>query len=157
VAYVSGFSSKFTARCFEFAWQHPQKVGFAFQHDRLVKWMKEAYAELRSITKDWVRGIDQVEWNMRVLHAMIVIDKWRSLSLCVHEAAMGGAGEVVPVIAQSPLPAPKLKSKKKVCQPKAKVAKCLSYVDDEVEVVDDGFDEVQVIGGATCDVIIVES
>ena len=82
-AVISGFESEHKALCFEYAWHYPKKVGYAVLHVHLVKSMKETYASLRRLTRDWVRGDDGVEWHLRVLDEMLDLELWRGMHLNV--------------------------------------------------------------------------
>lgn len=97
-AVVSGFGSEHSALCFEFAWHYPKKVGYGQRHVFLVKSMKASYAALRRHTKEWTRGVDGVEWHLRVLQVMLELDLWKGMSLRVHYPL----GELAAVPARAP-------------------------------------------------------
>lgn len=101
VCVVSGFTSQTAAKCFEFAWQQPRTPWRAMQsllqHKGLIS-AHASYTALNGLTKDLVKGNDDVLWRLRVLAVMLSMDVWQGLTVqfalaahkecaCVHPGA----------------------------------------------------------------------
>jgi len=147
VCVVSGFTSDTAAKCFEYAWQQPRTPWPQMQERLRIKGLlgaTPAYAALRALTKDLHRDSDTVVWNLRVLAAMLGMDKWRSLSVQFAHPADKARARVLPALLPppsiegsvvEPLPAAAA-ARAPAAAPKAAVLSSKRKRDEEIIVVD---------------------